>query len=103
MRDNWIYLCWWQYFNRYVTSGKVGYVEKHVKNGAQTTAALKEVVDMYPLFIVGNGGRRNSTITTGMSDWEECPELGTVGDLLASREFDPSCSVLVIQQHKPPE
>ncbi|KMT06913.1 hypothetical protein BVRB_6g152500 [Beta vulgaris subsp. vulgaris] len=89
------------FYNRYVTSGQVGYIEKHVKNGAQTATALRDIIDMYQLFIVGKGGRRNSTITTGMSDWEECPELGRVGDLLASSEFDPNCSVLIIQQYKP--
>ena len=86
---------------RYVTSGQVGYIEKHVKNGAQTAIALKDIVELYQLFIVGNGGRRNSAITNGMSDWEECPELGNVGDLLASAEFDLNCSVLIIQQYKP--
>jgi hypothetical protein len=35
-----------------------------------------------------------------MSDWEECPELGTVGDVLASSDFDIHGSVLVIQQHR---
>ncbi|CAO2829471.1 unnamed protein product [Amaranthus hypochondriacus] len=90
------------FYNKYVTSGQVGYIEKHVKNGAQTAVALRDIVDMYHLFIVGNGGRRNSTVTNGMSDWEECPELGNVGDLLASSEFDPNCSVLIVQQYKPP-
>lgn len=84
---------------RYVTSGRVGYIEKHVDNGEETSSYLKDILDMYTMFIVGKGGRRQSTITTGLNDWEECPELGTVGDLLASSEFDESGSVLVIQQH----
>ncbi|KNA16216.1 hypothetical protein SOVF_090950 [Spinacia oleracea] len=90
------------FYNRYVTSGQVGYIEKCVRNGSQTATALRDIIDMYQLFIVGNGGRRNSAITTGMSDWEECPEIGNVGDLLASSEFDPNCSVLIIQQYKAP-
>lgn len=84
---------------RYVTSGRVGYIEKHVDNGAETSSYLKDILDMYTMFIVGKGGRRQSKITTGLNDWEECPELGTVGDLLASSEFDESGSVLVVQQH----
>jgi hypothetical protein len=59
------------------------------------------MVGMYSMFIVGKGGRSHSPLTTGMSDWEECPELGTVGDFLASSEFDLSGSVLVIQRHRP--
>ncbi|KAL6959888.1 hypothetical protein U1Q18_040037 [Sarracenia purpurea var. burkii] len=89
-----------EFYNRYVASGLVGYVEKYVENGAETALALREVADMYSLFIVGRGGRGHSPLTTGMSDWEECPELGTVGDLLASSDFDVSGSVLVIQQHR---
>lgn len=86
---------------RYVTSGQVGFVEKQVENGAETASALRDMVGMYSMFIVGKGGRRHSPLTTGMSDWEECPELGTVGDFLASAEFDLSGSVLVIQRHRP--
>lgn len=59
------------------------------------------MANLYSLFIVGKGGRGHSPLTTGMSDQEECPELGTVGDLLASSDFDVSGSVLVVQQHRP--
>ncbi|KAI3972528.1 hypothetical protein MKW92_013170 [Papaver armeniacum] len=79
------------FYNRYVTSKDVSYVEKYVEN------------DNYSLFIVGKGGRGLSPLTTGMSDWEECPELGVVGDVLASSDMVMSASVLVIQQHKPPK
>ncbi|GAV75025.1 Na_H_Exchanger domain-containing protein [Cephalotus follicularis] len=88
------------FYNRYVTTGQVGYVEKHVNDGAETVAALRDVGDMYSLFIVGKGGRGYSPITIGMSDWEECPELGAIGDLLASTDFDVNGSLLVIQQHR---
>ncbi|KAK4410159.1 Cation/H(+) antiporter 1 [Sesamum angolense] len=86
------------FFNRYVTSGQVGYIEKLVENGGETASALRDMADMYAMFIVGKRSRGHSTITTGMSDWEECPELGKVGDFLASSDFDLSGSVLVIQQ-----
>ncbi|KAA8532042.1 hypothetical protein F0562_006816 [Nyssa sinensis] len=90
------------FYNRYVTSGQVGYVEKHVENGEETASALRDMADIYSLFVVGKGGRgQYSPLTTGMSDWEECPELGTVGDLLASSDFDISGSVLVIQHYRP--
>ncbi|KAL3525212.1 hypothetical protein ACH5RR_013584 [Cinchona calisaya] len=89
------------FYNRYVTSGQIGFVEKYVENGAETASALRDMADMYSMFIVGMGGRRHSPLTTGMSDWEECPELGTVGDFLASPEFDLSGSVLVVQQYRP--
>lgn len=84
---------------RYIASGKANYTEKHVSNGADTLTVLRELRETYSLFIVGKGGRRHSSITT-MSDWEECPELGTVGDLLASSDFNTNASILVIQKHQ---
>ncbi|KAL1820584.1 hypothetical protein ACET3Z_015453 [Daucus carota] len=88
------------FYNRYVTSGRVGYIEKRVENGTETSSYLRDILDMYTLFIVGNGSRRRSSITIGINDWEECPELGPVGDLLASSDFDASGSVLIVQQHR---
>ncbi|CAN1223289.1 Cation/H(+) antiporter 2 [Linum perenne] len=86
--------------NRYVTSGKVKYVEERTENGEETVEILKEIGEMYSMFIVGKGGRGSCPMTTGMSDWEECPELGAVGDILASAELNLTSSILVIQQHK---
>ncbi|XWS32520.1 hypothetical protein CRYUN_Cryun23aG0165100 [Craigia yunnanensis] len=88
------------FYNRYVAQGKASFVEKYVSDGLGTVAALREIAEMYSLFIVGKGGRGNSPLTTGMSDWEECPELGLVGDLLASSEMNISGSILVIQRHR---
>jgi len=88
------------FYNRHVASGKIGYVENFVKDGRETVECLKEIGDIYSLFIVGKGGRGNNSLTIDMSDWEECPELGSVGDILASSDFDIHGSVLVIQQHR---
>lgn len=71
-----------------------------MSNGEETVAALNDLGDLYSLLIVGKGGRGHTHITTGLSTWEECPELGTVGDLLASSDVNISSSVLVIQQHR---
>lgn len=83
-----------------MAQGKASFIEKYVSDGLGTVAALREIAEMYSLFIVGKGGRGNSPLTTGMSDWEECPELGLVGDLLASSEMNISGSILVIQRHR---
>ncbi|KAE8699693.1 hypothetical protein F3Y22_tig00110570pilonHSYRG00044 [Hibiscus syriacus] len=89
------------FYNRFVAQGKASLVEKHVSNVAETLAALREIMDeMYSLVIVGKGGRRNCPLTTGLSDWEECPELGSIGDLLASAEMNMKGSLLVIQRHR---
>ncbi|KAJ0468561.1 putative cation/H+ exchanger, sodium/solute symporter superfamily [Helianthus annuus] len=88
------------FYHRYVTSGKVRFVEKYVHNGAETGMVLREMAETYSMFIVGKGRRGDCLLTTGISEWEECPELGVVGDFLASSEFDISGSVLVVQQHR---
>ncbi|KAK9062041.1 hypothetical protein SSX86_019225 [Deinandra increscens subsp. villosa] len=88
------------FYHRYVTSGKVRFVEKYVENGAETGTVLREMAETYSMFVVGKGGRGDCLLTTGISDWEECPELGVVGDFLASSEFAVSGSVLVVQQHR---
>ncbi|KAA3461959.1 cation/H(+) antiporter 2-like [Gossypium australe] len=88
------------FYNRYVAQGRAGFVEKYVSSGQETVAVLREIADSYSLFIVGKGGRGTCPLTSGMSDWEECPELGLVGDLLASSELDISGSILVIQRHR---
>ncbi|CAM8879611.1 unnamed protein product [Rhodiola kirilowii] len=91
------------FYTRDVASGRIGFVEKYVNYGADTVMALRDMADMYSLFIVGKGGKDNCQMTTGMSDWEECPELGKIGDLLASEELDIRSSVLVIQQKRTSE
>lgn len=94
--------CMTDFYNRYIATGVIAYMEKQVSNGAETVAALLELREMYSLFIVGKGGRGNSSITTMLSDWEECPELGTVGDLLASRRNNPlSFPVSCFAERKP--
>ncbi|ESQ35176.1 hypothetical protein EUTSA_v10010021mg [Eutrema salsugineum] len=88
-----------EFYNRFVTTGQVGFIEKRVSNGTQTLMILREIGEMYSLFVVGKN-RGDCPMTSGMNDWEECPELGTVGDFLASSNMDVNASVLVVQRHR---
>ncbi|KAJ4806257.1 Cation/H(+) antiporter 15 [Rhynchospora pubera] len=91
------------YQHRYVASGIVTYAEQQVNSGPETVTALSSMAGMYSLFIVGKGGPHLSApMMAGIRDWEECPELGPIGDLLASDDFMDSGSVLIMQQHKVP-
>lgn len=93
--------CFAEFYQRHVAGrgGGVAYVEKYVANGAETVAALRAMEPLYDLFVVGRGGIRSAAMTSGMSDWEECPELGPIGDILSSSDASASASVLVLQQH----
>ncbi|KAK7247584.1 hypothetical protein RIF29_42469 [Crotalaria pallida] len=77
----------------------VVYVERAVNNGEETVAAIRSMDDMHDLFIVGRGRGMVTQLTAGLTDWSECPELGAIGDLLASSDFASSASVLVVQQY----
>ncbi|KAI3929367.1 hypothetical protein MKW92_005101 [Papaver armeniacum] len=91
--------CFTEFYEKSLSRGKIGYLEKHVIDAKGTVSTLKSFEEHYALFIVGRGGRVNSILTAGMSSWEECPDLGPIGEILADSDFSLSASVLVIQQH----
>ncbi|CAN4107232.1 unnamed protein product [Withania somnifera] len=88
-----------EFYDKHVAGGRIAYVEKYLVNSGQTFSTLRSLEGQYGLFIVGRGGRVNSVLTVGMSDWEECPELGPIGDILSASDFSVTASVLIIQQH----
>ncbi|KAK7358818.1 hypothetical protein VNO77_00758 [Canavalia gladiata] len=82
-----------------VNNNSVVYIEKVVNNGEQTVAAIRSMDDFHDLFIIGRGQGMISPLTSGLTDWSECPELGAIGDLLASSDFVATTSVLIVQQY----
>ncbi|XP_051117768.1 cation/H(+) antiporter 28 [Andrographis paniculata] len=91
--------CFADFYDKHVAGGQVSYMEKYLVNSGQTFSTLRSLEGQYGLFIVGRGGRVNSILTVGMNDWEECPELGPIGDILSAPDFSVTASVLIIQQH----
>uniref|UniRef100_A0A2C9UQ35 Uncharacterized protein n=2 Tax=Manihot esculenta TaxID=3983 RepID=A0A2C9UQ35_MANES len=78
----------------------VFYTERIVNNGEETVAAIRAMdINAHDLFVVGRGRGMISPLTAGLTDWSECPELGAIGDLLASSDFAATVSVLVVQQY----
>lgn len=85
---------------RTANDGSITYIEKIVNNGEETVAAIRSIDSAHDLFfIVGRGQGTISPLTAGLTDWSECPELGAIGDLLASSDFAATASVLVVQQY----
>ncbi|XP_050225039.1 cation/H(+) antiporter 4-like [Mercurialis annua] len=76
------------------------YREHTVKDGADTAFALRSIADDYDLFLVGRRFGIESPQTGGLSEWPEIPELGIIGDLLASKYLNTKAAVLVVQQQK---
>ncbi|KAM0912759.1 hypothetical protein ACQ4PT_012579 [Festuca glaucescens] len=93
------------FYARFVAPGHVSYTERYVSNGPELVESLGSMAGMYSLFVVGKGGDGGSAAVTQMTRgmgglYEECPELGHVGDLLSSDDLAGCCaSVLVLRQH----
>ncbi|CAL5187434.1 unnamed protein product [Lathyrus oleraceus] len=77
----------------------VNYIEKVVSNGEETITTIREMNNFNDLLIVGRSHGNSSALTEGLTDWSECPELGGIGDLLASSDFETTASVLVMHQY----
>ncbi|CAN1787705.1 Cation/H(+) antiporter 28 [Linum perenne] len=91
--------CFAHFYETHVATGYVAYMEKHLANSAATYSTLRSLEGQYTLIIVGRGGRVDSILTIGMNDWQQCPELGPVGDVLSGSDLSHTTSVLIIQQH----
>jgi hypothetical protein len=76
------------------------YLEEIVKDGPQTALIVRSMVNKYDLIIVGRRHNVKSLQTSGLAEWSEFPELGIMGDLLASSDLNSRTSVLVIQQQQ---
>ncbi|QCD88973.1 Cation/H+ exchanger [Vigna unguiculata] len=92
--------CFAQFYEQHIVGGRISYLEKHLANASETFSTLRSFEGEYSLVIVGREGGANSILTKGMNDWQQCPELGPIGDVLSGPDFSKSVSVLIIQQHK---
>ncbi|XP_042409620.1 cation/H(+) antiporter 15-like [Zingiber officinale] len=76
-----------------------GYEEKLLKNGEETAALVHRMSQEFELVMVGRRNGMETELTSGLSQWSECPELGIIGDMLAM-EFADKIAILVVQQHQ---
>ncbi|KAL5757808.1 hypothetical protein ACOSP7_020419 [Xanthoceras sorbifolium] len=75
--------------------------EKHaVIDGHETVNIVRTLVVDHSLIVVGRGYNKEIPQTSGLKEWNEFPELGILGDLLASKDLGRKCSVLVVQQQQ---
>ncbi|CAI0398094.1 unnamed protein product [Linum tenue] len=77
-------------------------LERVVRDGTETASLIAAVADQYDVFVVGRRWHVEveSPQTAGLADWSEFPELGVIGDLLASKDVRTRGSVLVVQQQR---
>ncbi|KAH6766061.1 hypothetical protein C2S52_017044 [Perilla frutescens var. hirtella] len=79
---------------------RVIYKEELVKDAIGTTRVIGSIKDYdCDICVVGRYHDPDSEILAGINEWSECPELGIIGDMLATPDFQ--FSVLVVQQQPP--
>ncbi|KAJ3671686.1 hypothetical protein LUZ60_007765 [Juncus effusus] len=80
----------------------IEYRESVVSNAEEVVGALRMIQDEgMDLLIVGKDqGLTGSRLIAGMTEWSEFPELGPIGDLLASTDFGCTSSIVVLQAPK---
>ncbi|KAF4380467.1 hypothetical protein F8388_024760 [Cannabis sativa] len=79
----------------------IDYVQEVVNDGTEMASVVRGLVDEFDLVITGRCHSRGSRQISGLDiGWTEFPELGIIGDLLASMDIHGKASVLVIQQQE---
>ncbi|CAK8531988.1 unnamed protein product [Lathyrus sativus] len=78
----------------------ITYAEREVHAGEDFLEVLNELDRVgCDLYILGHGKGRNSLVLSNLLEWADCPELGVIGDMLASNSFGSNSSILVVQQY----
>ncbi|KAG6467847.1 hypothetical protein ZIOFF_072411 [Zingiber officinale] len=81
-----------------VDGERVEYREEAVRDSEETMGVIRETSGQFNLLVVGRRVGEDSPLTVGLSMWSEHPELGAIGDLLASTDFGCRAATLVVQQ-----
>ncbi|EEF41520.1 hypothetical protein RCOM_0688100 [Ricinus communis] len=76
----------------------INYIEETVRDGSDTASIVRSAQENYDLILVGRRHDSQPEAVSGLSQWTEFPELGAIGDQLATSEIATSISVLVVQQ-----
>lgn len=75
------------------------YREEMIVDSVEMVSVIRSLEGCFDLILVG---RRHesamSSLFMGMTEWNENPELGVVGDMLVSSESTSDSSILVVQQ-----
>ncbi|KAJ1401144.1 Sodium/solute symporter superfamily [Sesbania bispinosa] len=75
-------------------------IDELIRDGVDMSLSIRKLIETFDLVIVGREHPKSS-LFEGYEEWSECPELGILGDMLASQDFVTKASVLVVQQHRP--
>ncbi|GLU11934.1 hypothetical protein SLE2022_286520 [Rubroshorea leprosula] len=74
------------------------YREEGVSDSVGTVGVIRSVENLFDLILVGRRHDNDSPLFLGLTEWNEFPELGFIGDMLASSDSNCHVSVLIVQQ-----
>ncbi|KAI3845408.1 hypothetical protein MKW98_029059 [Papaver atlanticum] len=75
------------------------YKEVDVKDGAEAIWSVRSLREDFDLMLVGRQQTSDSKIFSELNtNWAECEELGAVGDMATSPDYDAEGSILIIHQ-----
>ncbi|XP_020229513.1 cation/H(+) antiporter 4 [Cajanus cajan] len=81
----------------------VTYKKITIQDPSETADFVSKVANQHDFFIVGRRNGIKSPQTTTLENWTEFPELGVIGDLLASSDTKTNAFILVVQQQQMPK
>ncbi|GAU21659.1 hypothetical protein TSUD_251430 [Trifolium subterraneum] len=87
----------------YGSVDNVTYERVGVENTSDTSTFIADIANQHDFFIVGRRNGVKSSQTQALENWTEYPELGVIGDLLASPDTSTKASILVVQQQLMPK
>ncbi|KAJ4838059.1 hypothetical protein Tsubulata_050095, partial [Turnera subulata] len=74
------------------------YNKEVAEDATMTASIIRSMAKEYELIIVGRRHNMPTSLTAGLEEWCEFPELGVLGDLIWSKDSNGTCSILVVQQ-----
>ena len=76
------------------------YKEEIAKDSVEMVNVIRSLEGCFDLILVGRRHTSESNLFSGLSEWNEYPELGPIGDMLVASDSTFDGSVLVVQQQK---
>ncbi|KAL5719462.1 hypothetical protein ACHQM5_012234 [Ranunculus cassubicifolius] len=88
-----------EFHRRYKGKEGIDYREEEFSDGFGIAKAISKPEDYsFDLIMVGRQHGNESKLFNGLSEWNEFPELGLIGDMLATSNLHQEVSILVLQQ-----
>ncbi|XP_057432714.1 cation/H(+) antiporter 15-like [Lotus japonicus] len=83
-----------------MSDNSISYSEIGVHSITDINTVLNEIENNgCDLYIIGQGNCKNSRVFSNLLEWCDFPELGVMGDIIASKNFSSRSSMLVVQQY----